>query len=158
MNSFIQRPTERKTNRSISSSSYTKYPERLATYLHATRKARLHNRMIDLIDQYAEILHNDADHGTALAAFADAVDLAPNEARCHNNLAVFYWRAGDLEKSILHLKHAREIDPYDRETVWNCGQVMMAAGEPLLAKHTYSDYIRHRGYDEDMSRAIANLQ
>ncbi len=119
--------------------------------------ALLYRRATDLIAQYSEYLSNDADGDLALRALVDAVDLAPNQVKCHNNLAVFYWQIGELEKAVHHLERARVIDPYDRDTVWNCGQIMKIAGEPLIAKYTYCDYMRHRGYDLEMAEAIVAL-
>ncbi len=119
--------------------------------------AFLYRRATDLITQYSEYLSKDADGDLALRALVDAVDLAPNQVKCHNNLAVFYWQIGELEKAVHHLERARVIDPYDRDTVWNCGQIMKIAGEPLIAKYTYCDYMRHRGYDLEMAQAIVAL-
>ncbi|MCP4605601.1 MAG: tetratricopeptide repeat protein [Proteobacteria bacterium] len=133
------------------------YRDLLKQYRNTQQTMQIYRRTTDLMDKYGQFMLQEADYDAALSAFTDAVDLAPNQVKCHNNLAVFYWYKGELEKAVHHLELAIKINPNDRETVWNCGQVMTIAGEPLVAKYVYNNYMKQNGYDQEMIQAIANL-
>lgn len=133
------------------------YAERLKRFSTLGVAKRLHGRAVNLMDAYGEIMLRDLDYETALSGFLSALSLAPNQVKCHNNLAVFYWEHGEHKKAVNHLEKALNIDPDDRETVWNCGQVMSIVGEPLIARYTYVNFMNRNGYDEEMAGAIDNF-
>ena len=129
----------------------------LVRYRKTYQKKRVYLEGIYLLNHYGEVLFNQGDNESALTAFLDAVELAPNHAICHNNVGVTYWKKGELNKAVYHFAKAREIDPDDRNTVWNCGQIMASVGEYLTARYIYTDYMKHNGYDQEMAREIASL-
>ncbi len=121
------------------------------------QKNKLYLEGIYLLNRYGEFLFNQGDNESALTAFLDAVELAPNHAICHNNIGVLYWETGELDKAVDHFSKARKIDPDDRNTVWNCGQIMAITGEYMTARCIYTDYMKHNGYDQEMAQEIASL-
>ena len=107
--------------------------------------------------EYSELLFEEGDEEGALAALLSALEIAPDNPQCHNNLGVYYWRIGEQHKAVGHFADARGLDPNHRDTVWNCGQVMADANEYMMARYIYHRYMQENGYDREMVREINNL-
>lgn len=112
---------------------------------------------IKLLGDYGRYFWSNGDERAALEAFAEAVRLAPRSAGAHNDLAVFFWKMGNRVTALEHFRRARDLDPNHRDTVWNCGQIMIEAGELLSAKYLYGSYLKDNGYDDEISLALAEM-
>lgn len=134
-----------------------KYRDLIDKYLSVYYAGRLELDRINRFTNYSESLLALGDVQGALDVLHQALDAAPNNARCHNNLGVFHWITGDLETAVEYFASARLLDPNHRDTVWNCGQVMADSREFITAKYIYNQYMATNGYDEEMAREIANL-
>ncbi len=122
-----------------------------------TRQRSAFHSGIKLLGDYGRYFWSNGDERAALEAFAEAVRLAPRSAETHNDLAVFFWKMGNRVTALEHFRRARDLDPNHRDTVWNCGQIMIEAGELLSAKYLYGSYLRENGYDDEISEALAEM-
>ncbi|MDJ0766177.1 MAG: hypothetical protein QNJ97_24555 [Myxococcota bacterium] len=133
------------------------YKSALERFDRELRMRLLFHRAVQLLDKYGDFFLNHTDDEVALNAFMETQKQATHLVRCLNHLAVYAWEKGDIQNAVNYLSRAMALDPDDRETVWNCGQVMHFAGERLLAKHTYLRYMKHHGHDQEMAEALAVL-
>lgn len=62
------------------------------------------------------------------ALLLEALELAPNDARCHANLSVALERLGRVEESIHHAQEAVRLDPADPGAQSNLGIMLSNAG------------------------------
>jgi Tfp pilus assembly protein PilF len=134
-----------------------KYRDLIERHLSIYYTGKLELERINRFADYSESLFQLGDTEGALDALHAALQAAPNNAGCHNNLGVFHWITGNLETAVEYFASARLLDPNHRDTVWNCGQVMADAREYLTAKYIYNRYMAENGYDDEMAREIANL-
>ena len=129
----------------------------LKSFLQRESARRAEVEKINRFTRYSEALLEEGDAQGAEDALLMALQAAPDNVQCHNNLGVFYWKTGQRQKSVRHFAGARELDPDHRETVWNCGQIMADIDEHMMARHIYVQYMRENGFDEEMTREINNL-
>ena len=109
------------------------------------------------LNQEGESLFNKGDMEGALRAFDRAVELNPGFAQAHNNLGVLYWEAREMQKALEHFIRAMEIDPFDRDTVLNCGNLLRNLERNEEAKTVYSAFLKKYPDDEEIDGALNSL-
>ncbi len=118
------------------------------------RERKLYLSGIDLLGKYGEYFWEKGDAESALSALTEAIHLAPKHAPSHNRIASFYWLTDDCARALHHFRIARDLDPNDRDTVWNCGQIMIELGEFHSAKFLYGNYLKDNGPDTEVEIAL----
>ncbi len=84
----------------------------------------------------------------ARAFFEMALEHDSNHAKACNNLGVFHWRQGDLEKALEYLYKALELAPEDPDILYNGSRVLAAAGETASAIDILRLYLQRNPRDE----------
>jgi len=118
---------------------------------NALEKAKVLNK------QGAELFAKDDIQG-ALNAFTKAIEINPNFAGVHNNLAILYWQTGQPQKAADHFSKALQIDPDDRNTVINCIQLLKAYNKIQDAKALCTSFLQRNPDDEVIGMALRELQ
>lgn len=67
----------------------------------------------DAHDLYARILADKKDYATAFDEWDTVLRLAPNHVGAHKGIGFLYYRAGDPEQALYHLRLAAAADPSD---------------------------------------------
>ncbi|HEY7681023.1 MAG TPA: hypothetical protein VH879_00145 [Gemmatimonadales bacterium] len=67
----------------------------------------------DAHDLYARILADRHDFATAFDEWDIVLRLAPNHLGAHKGIGFLYYRAGELEHALYHLRQAAHLDPED---------------------------------------------
>ncbi len=67
----------------------------------------------DAHDLYARILADKRDYAAAFDEWDTVLRLAPNHVGAHKGIGFLYYRAGDREQALHHLRLAAEADPGD---------------------------------------------
>ena len=135
-----------------------KYRDLLTRYLDGHFEHQKELTKIERFTRYGESLYQEGDTDGALDALLMAKDAAPNNARPYNNLGVFHRLEGNLEKAVEHFATARRLNPFHRDTIWNCGQIMADSKEYMMARNIYHQYMANVGYDEEMVNELKGLQ
>ncbi|MBW1963295.1 MAG: tetratricopeptide repeat protein, partial [Deltaproteobacteria bacterium] len=115
------------------------------------------NQDPERVNQHGEWLFERGDISEALKAFEKAARMDPNLAAAHNNMGVLYWHAGKPQKALAHFKRAVEVDPYDRNTVLNCGEALQGFQRYESAKNVYAAYLKKYPKDNEIKAALSDL-
>lgn len=121
-----------------------------------TEKRGIHQG-VDLMCRCGQWLWDVGSRDEAVATFEEVIRLAPTNVRAHNNLGVAFWRLGDRASAVRHFRVARDLDPSDRDTTWNCGQIMVEVGELVSARFLFESFLRQFGPDQDIATALVDL-
>lgn len=98
------------------------------------------------------------DAAEAYAAFVTALDLHPDWAPAHNNLAVVYWYAGLAEQAITHFKQALTLEPGNRDALLNCLEVYQSLERDAEAVALLEDFLTHVPGDAVCQELLAGLR
>jgi Flp pilus assembly protein TadD len=94
------------------------------------------------------------EFAAAVPAWRKALELAPDDARGHNNLGLALAETGKIEEAIAEYRRSLELDPRSSQTHNNLGSVLAQAGRMAEAT-TYFE--RALELDPDNPRAHNNL-
>jgi tetratricopeptide (TPR) repeat protein len=111
----------------------------------------------DLIEQ-GERLFQENKIEQAIQAFEEALRRDPELAVGHNNLAAAYYTQGDLQRAMGHLQEALHLDPEDRDTVWNSGQILQEMGYPDQSLELYKDFLSRHPEDEVIREGLTEIE
>lgn len=112
---------------------------------------------VNALNRQGEDLFVKGDWEGALKSFTKALEIDPNFATGHNNLGVLYWQAGETKKALEHSKKALEINPNNRDAIWNCAEVFKSLRRFNDVRNIYSSYLERNPGDDEIARALANL-
>ena len=99
--------------------------------IRATRPAYSGLALVYLRDFYLDIVHPGEAPALdrALQYAQRAVELKPQSARAHDALSVVRFARGEIVPAFLAADRARELNPYDTNTLANYGSRLVAVGE-----------------------------
>ena len=83
-----------------------------------------------------------------------AIELRPNYAVAHGQLAMFDFDEGRLDSALSHARRSVELDGEDAQLVFNLGTILSAAGEDIGAGRAY---LRAIELQPDHAAALYNL-
>jgi sulfatase maturation enzyme AslB (radical SAM superfamily) len=104
-----------------------------------------------------EELFNAGDSSGALNKFCEASEKDPQYVVAYNNIGVTYWQTGDIEKSLDYFLKAMKVNPNDRDTVLNCGKVLLCLEQRDEARQLYSTYLRTHPNDMEISGILSEI-
>lgn len=93
----------------------------------------------------------------ARATFQQALQVQPRSTTILNNLAVVDWKMGAESHSLAHLLAALEIAPFERDTVLNCGELLVQMGEVEAARNVYEGFLTWHPQDREVAQHMAEL-
>ncbi len=110
--------------------------------------------------------HNDSGeqlfvqgvYDQALTCFQKALQIAPDDIRTLNNLAVLSWQLGDSEAALAFVRQAYQIAPEDRNTVLNFIDIQSALEKYDEALRACQHYLTAWRHDHDMRELAAVLK
>ncbi|HDD44960.1 MAG TPA: glycosyltransferase [Candidatus Desulfofervidus auxilii] len=108
--------------------------------------------------QEAEKLYSDGQVEEAVKLFKKVLELDPNFALAHNDLAFIYWQNKDTKKALYHLTKAITLAPEDRDIIWNCGQIMFSLGYIKDAYEVYKNYLQKHPDEVEIRQVIEELE
>jgi len=82
----------------------------------------------------------------------------PTDIRLINLLGKLLWVDGDTEHAVRAFLAAMQLDPFDRATILNCGDVMAALGQTADARLLYQGYLNRRPNDAEFQLALDVLE
>ncbi len=116
------------------------------------------NPIADFLFQEGTRLTQQNQAEKALERFEEALRFNRSHVPTHNALAFIHWQRGNLEKALHHAAKAMEVDPNDRDTVWNYGQIMICLGKPEEARRTYAEYLKKHPEEKEMMEVVEKLE
>lgn len=87
----------------------------------------------------------------------DSTELLNLQAELKLKMGSIYWEKGDVETALEYLTKALEINPFGRNTVLKCGEVLTALEQNDIAKKLYSSYLQRNPDDEEVAQALNSL-
>jgi sulfatase maturation enzyme AslB (radical SAM superfamily) len=118
-------------------------------------KSELKSRELNL---QGEELFTGGDIQGALALFSESVERDSSYAVPLNNLGVVCWNSGEVSRALKYFLKAFRIDPYNRDTVLNCGRIMAELGQYEDAGKLYQSYLYLFPKDRIIARAYLEMQ
>jgi len=103
-----------------------------------------------LLDRQAELQILLGNRMRAKALLLEIINKWPNHTSAYNNLALLNWKEGDIKKALQYFTKALKNAP-DRNTVLNCGKLLVSLGKPEEAKSLYSSYMKKYPDDKEIS-------
>ncbi len=104
-----------------------------------------------------EALFSTGDVEGALKLFIEVSEKDPENVTAINNIAVSHWQLGNTDTSMHYFLKALKLAPYDRDTVINCGKILISLDQPEDAKVLYLSYLQ-KSPDEEISELMACLE
>ncbi len=86
-----------------------------------------------------------------------SIEINPNTVSAHNKIGKLYLEKGLLANALKHFTKALHIDPYDHNTVLNCGRLLATHGQLASAATLYNSYLQQKPHDIDVIQAMKNL-
>ena len=129
----------------------------LARVLFLKESYKKDKKEVDYYHQ-AEALYNNGQEAEAIKLFKKTLELSPNFALAHNNLAFIYWQKQDVGKALHHIIKAMEISPDDRDIIWNCGQIMLGLGYAKDAYKVYKSYLKRHPEEKEIRQVVEELE
>jgi tetratricopeptide (TPR) repeat protein len=119
---------------------------------------RSRNRRLEELTRSARAARQSGAWLEAIGDLLEAVDLDPRCASAHAGLATVYRELGEVDRALTHAAEALAVDPYDREVVLVCGDLLRRCGRHERARRLYDFYVREQSpYDRDVNLARAEL-
>jgi tetratricopeptide (TPR) repeat protein len=109
------------------------------------------------LNEKGEKLFTGGDVEGSLNVFTKAVEIAPGYATAYSNLGVVYWQAGEAGKAMEYFGKALKIDPYNRDTVMNCGRILAYSGDTEDAKKLFKSFLSKKSDDEEILLLMNSL-
>jgi tetratricopeptide (TPR) repeat protein len=109
-----------------------------------------------LVEQ-GEHLFRQGKVDEAIGSFKEALEIDPDLAVAHNNLAIAYHDKGELENAIQALMSAMRLAPDDPDVIWNCGQVLIELGYLKDALKVYKDFLEKNPDDLGFIGGVRDL-
>ena len=109
-----------------------------------------------LVEQ-GEHLFRQGKVDEAIASFKEALEIDPDLAVAHNNLAIAYHDKGKLENAIQALMSAMRLAPDDPDVIWNCGQILIELGYLKDALEVYKDFLEKNPDDLGFTGGVRDL-
>ena len=106
----------------------------------------------------AEVLYNNDQETEAIKLFEKTLELDPNFALAHNDLAYIYWQKRNIEKALHHITKAMELAPDNRDIIWNFGQIMLGLGYAKDACKVYKDYLKRHPGEKEIRQVVEELE
>jgi hypothetical protein len=97
---------------------------------------------------------NAGDRNRAKVELLAIAQRHPLDTRLINLLGRLLWTDGQTEHAVRAFLAAMQIDPLDRTTVLNCGDVMAALGQTEDARMLYQGYLNRRPNDAEFQLAL----
>ena len=129
----------------------------LAQVLFLKESYKKDKKEVDYYHQ-AEALYDNGQETEAIKLFKKTLELNPNFALAHNDLAYIYWRKKEIQKALHHLTKAMELDPDDRDIIWNCGQIMLGLGYAKDAYKVYKSYLKRHPGEKEIRQVVEKLE
>ncbi|RLB34962.1 MAG: hypothetical protein DRH12_17015, partial [Deltaproteobacteria bacterium] len=79
---------------------------------------------LETLYEFAKSLYETSHADEAFVIYKELNNLAPNHALVHNDLATILWDKGDVEAALKHISQAVKLNPWDKDIVWNSGQIL----------------------------------
>jgi predicted Zn-dependent protease len=78
----------------------------------------------------------------------------PRFAKAHNNLAAIHWAEGERAPSLEHMASALELEPAQKDIVFNGTRILIAMGMKAEAKTLTEAYLKTHPADADTLTGI----
>jgi len=129
----------------------------LAQVLFLKESYKKDKKEVDYYHQ-AEALYDNGQETEAIKLFKKTLELNPNFALAHNDLAYIYWRKKEIQKALHHLTKAMELDPDNRDIIWNFGQIMLGLGYAKDAYKVYKSYLKRHPGEKEIRQVVEELE
>jgi len=106
----------------------------------------------------AEALYNNGQETKAIKLFEKTLELDPNFALAHNDLACIYWQKRNIKKALHHITKAMELAPDNRDIIWNFGQILRGLGYAKNACKVYKDYLERHPGENEIRQVVEDLE
>lgn len=110
------------------------------------------------VNNIGEQLFSAGDIEGAKNAFLTVMDICSDSISVCNNLAVLYWKTGDLETALKYFERALAIDPFDRASVFNLCTVLTELGQSESTVKVLKNYLGGMPDDEEARELLMKLE
>jgi radical SAM superfamily enzyme YgiQ (UPF0313 family) len=105
---------------------------------------------LDLLNLLGELRHMIGDRQAAKEAFHEIIRRKPDYINAHNNLAILYFNEGDAAHSLEYLASALQINPDNRRTIIDGGEILKSLHQWDNARAVYSSYVARHPDDQEI--------
>lgn len=88
----------------------------------------------------------------------NSVELLNLQAELSLKLGSAFWEKGEVDRSLDYLIKALEINPYNRNVVFKCGEVLTTLEQFESAKNLYSSYLQKNPDDQEIAKVLRDLE
>ncbi len=109
-------------------------------------------------NRQGEALFSQGDVPGSVVAFEKAIEMNPNFSTPYNNLGVLSWQMGRARQAEEYFLRALKIEPDDRDTIVNYGEVLNSLDRFKEARRLYSSFLRKNTNDleiRDLLRRVS---
>jgi len=93
----------------------------------------------------------------ACRCFERALQCRPFDAKMHNNMSVALWQQGNTGDALQHLTQALELDPDDRDVIFNCGRIFCKLGRQEDAREILGAFLDRNPGDGEAKNELERL-
>jgi len=112
----------------------------------------------ELLTYEAEITYQMGNQKEGKALLLALVERFPNNPKILNNIGVICWSEKDRDKAIHFLTRSLDIDPDDRLTVLNLGDVLKDLNEYGQAKKIYTSFLERNPGDQGVEKELDEVK
>ncbi len=109
------------------------------------------------LNKFAEELYQSGNRQGALEKLNEALSISEHNVDTLNNLAVYYWEGDDASTALAYLGKAYALDQYNKYTVLNLTNLLMAMGEHADAINICQVYLDAKPDDEHVANAFKEI-
>ncbi len=111
-----------------------------------------------LLNYKGEELFNSGDIEGSFTLFAKSVESDPAFVTAFNNMGVVCWQSGDRKGAIKHFLKALKNNPYNRDTVMNCGRILVNIDQHEDARKLYKSYLTLHPDDNEIRGLYTEIE
>ena len=115
--------------------------KKIRSKIELSTKISLENRIAEIRNSQGEILYLQGRLEEAERKFIHALEVEKNFVLAHNNLAVLYWQAGDVENCLRYITSALELDSDHPNVIHNTSRILAALGQVNEAEAILRQYL-----------------
>jgi len=109
------------------------------------------------LNKQGEALFSQGDVPGSVAAFEKAIEMNPNFSTPYNNLGVLSWQMGKARQAEEYFLKALKIEPDDRDTIVNYGEILNSLDRFEDARKLYSSFLRKNTNDLEIRNLLSRV-
>ncbi len=110
----------------------------------------------DLINLLSTLKFQMGKFEEAKSVLTGLISRFPRYSEAYTNLGVIFWQEGNQKSALKYFNEALNVDPYNRDAILNCSELLMTLKRFEEAKNILKSYLQLR-YDEEISSLLEEV-